>query len=114
MSFLRFEWLVAPRHAAWVRAGAGVGSAGGMLAFIVLLWWFGAWPWPSNPYDGEAFGYAAMLLGFPLSLFALSFTPLGPIAALFAIGASIVLSWGVLGGVVAGVASMVYHRVRDR
>ena len=108
----RFEWLVAPRYAVWVRRGVALGAAGGVLAYIALLWSFDAWPWRFNPYDGEAFSYRVLLLGFPFSMLAMNAVPLGATATYIALGASIAIAWAMLGGVLAGVAAAIYFRVR--
>ena len=111
-ALLRFEWLVAPRYARWVRRGVALGAACGVLAYLALLWSFDAWPGRFNPYDGEAFSYLVLLLGFPFSLLALHAVPLGDVATNTAIGVSIVIAWATLGGVLAGIAAAIYFRVR--
>ena len=112
-ALLRFEWLVAPRYARWVRRGVALGAACGVLAYLALLWSFDAWPGRFNPYAGEAFSYRVLLLGFPFSLLAVQAVPLGETVTYVAIGVSIALAWAVLGGVLAGIGSAIYFRVRS-
>ncbi|MBB4637379.1 hypothetical protein [Longimicrobium terrae] len=94
-----------PGLARWIRWGAGIGAVVGFALAGYVYWYFMRGPGSASIDAGEAYGYMALLAGFPFVL-------IGMVLGMPGVIAGTALTWATIGGTIAGVIGVIVRRIR--